>query len=95
MKLYKIHERGENKNSFAGTLDAAKQEVNKVEPLFRAQVLVTETEVANDKDTIIAAFNELARGGPPEGGESVFKDGREWHGTSRGGLKAVAGDSQS
>jgi len=82
MKLYKVYERGENQVSFAGTLNAAKEVVNKTEPVFRAQVLVTECELSLQKDELIDAINKMLAGD-----FSGLKELRTWHGTARGGLK--------
>lgn len=90
MKLYRIHDRGEEESQLAGTLDAAKDIVNKTEPVFRAQVLVIECELPGKKDELIDALNKMLK--KDFSGLTAL---RTWHGTQRGGLKLVNSDSQS
>ena len=81
MKLYYVLDTGLSEFAIAGTLDAAKAEVNKKEPVFRSTVHVIEVDHPTDKPGLIAMHNN--------GGIIKLPVVHQWHGTARGGLKEM------
>lgn len=79
-KVYKVQINDDEPVQYVGTMADAKTILkDRSIPMYWPDVRVTECEVQSDKEGLIFVLNGLP----------VIKRGREWKGTSRGGLKEM------
>lgn len=80
-KVYKVQINDDEPVQYAGTMAGVKTILKDRDsiPMYWPDVRVTECEVQSDKEGLIFALNRLP----------VMTEGREWRGTSRGGLKEM------